>query len=348
VTPPISCPNTKPGVLVRPTFHTMDAGTPDDLAAGLCCPEEGFACLSQSQSPLRGRTAIDNAPAGIALVLLASVMFAVMSGLVKWVSPGLPVIEIAFIRQMTSVLLLGSMAIRNDGLRLPSTRRPLGHLFRGLIGNFAMIPYVMSYAWLPLADATALSFVTPLCTTVLSIPMLGERVGPHRLGAVLIGLAAVLIMARPEGNWFTPGAGAGVMAGLVAAFTGAVMIITVRRLSRTEPSTTIVFYFSLTGAVMFGAFMPFCWVPPRPQEWIGLIAIGLFGGGAQLVMTHGYRYAPAGTLAPFSYASILWSTAIGFLVWHQLPGGRTLVGAIIIISSGLYILYRESRARHAR
>jgi len=126
------------------------------------------------------------------------------------------------------------------------------------------------------------------------------------------------------------------------------MMITVRQLGRTEAAVTTVFYFTVIGAAIFGACLPFVWVRPEPLEWLALVGVGILGGLSQFVMTSAYRHAPAALLAPFSYSSILWGTLLGYLLWDQLPGSRMLLGLAIVIASGLYIMYRETRLRAAR
>jgi drug/metabolite transporter (DMT)-like permease len=127
----------------------------------------------------------------------------------------------------------------------------------------------------------------------------------------------------------------------------ALMTITIRQLNKTEPPIRIVFYFATIGTVFFGALMSVFWVTPTLHELAGLAVVGLIGGLSQILMTTAYRHAPASTLAPFGYVSILWSAALGYLIWSDLPGPRILLGAAVVIVSGLYIIYRETR-KHAK
>ncbi len=279
-------------------------------------------------------------------MLIAGMLSAALGAAVKLVSARFGPVEIGFFRQIFSLLPFGFLVWRQgDGLSLMRTRRLGGHLFRGVIGNMSMMVLFLSIAWLPLADATALSFATPLFITILSIPLLGELVGWHRWGAVIIGFIGVIVMTDPSLDWFRPGAGAGAAMGVLNAFTGGLMMVTIRQLGRTENPVTIVFYFAVIGCLLFGAMLPFVWVTPTGWAWLGLAAVGLFGSTFQLTLTHAYRHAPASSLAPFGYAAILWSTLLGYLLWGDLPGPRILAGAAIVISSGLYILYRETRKR---
>jgi drug/metabolite transporter (DMT)-like permease len=288
----------------------------------------------------------DDMRRGIAFMLLSGVMFATMNMVVKLLSARFGPVEIGFFRQFFSLIPIIAMIFgRGGGLSIVRTDRLGGHLFRGVIGNSSMIVLYLSIAWLPLADATALSFATPLFITLLSVPLLGEAVGWHRWGAVVIGFGGVIVMTHPGLDWFRPGAGAGAAMGVLSAFTGGLMMVTIRQLSRTERPITIVFYFATIGCLLFGAILPFFWTRPQGWEYAGLAAVGVLGGLFQLTMTTAYRYAPASALAPFGYASILWSTLFGYVFWRQLPGPRLLTGAAIVIASGLYIVYRETRKR---
>jgi drug/metabolite transporter (DMT)-like permease len=290
----------------------------------------------------------DNIRRGIALILLSSAFFAIMNASVKLLSARFSPIEIGFFRQAFSLVPIVAVMAREGGVAMLRTRRPLGHMFRGLAGNTSMMIFFLSVAWLPLADATALSFAAPLFTTALSAPLLGEKVGRHRWGAVALGFAGVIVMTRPGGDWLTHGAGAGAIAGVAGAFMSAVMMVTIRQLSRTEPGVTIVFYFAAQGCLVFGALLPFVWVAPTLGEWLGFLAVGLVGGFSQLTMTYAYRNAPASSLAPFGYGSIVWSTLLGYALWRNLPDWNVVAGATIVIASGLYIVYRETRRRSAK
>jgi drug/metabolite transporter (DMT)-like permease len=298
-----------------------------------------------SQSTATASFAPENTRLGIALIVTSSLTFAVMNAIVKLVSVRLGPIEIGFFRQVFSLAPIIAFVARQGGITVLRTRRPMGHLFRGLIGNSAMIIFFLSVARLPLADANALSFASPLFITALSLPLLGEMVGKHRWSAVGVGFVGVLIMTNPSGDVFNGGAGVGAGMGVLAAFMSALMTITIRQLNRTERPATIVFYFAVIGTLFFGALVPLSWVMPRGWEWVGLAGIGMAGGVSQMLMTTAYRHAPASALAPFGYVSILWSTVLGYLIWSQLPSARMLVGSAIVIMSGLYIIYRETVRR---
>jgi drug/metabolite transporter (DMT)-like permease len=304
------------------------------------------ATSSTSSSGIAAPNAhVDNPRLGILLILTSTVSFALMNAVVKLVSGHLGPVEIGFFRQLFSLFPVVSLVIHQGGPSMLRTQRPFGHLFRGLIGNSAMIIFFLSVAKLPLADANALSFASPLFITALSMPLLGEAVGKHRWSAVIVGFAGVMVMTNPGGNWFSGNAGVGAGMGVLAAFMSALMTITIRQLNKTEPPVRIVFYFATIGTILFGGLLSIFWVTPTLPELGGLVLVGLIGGLSQLLMTYAYRHAPASTLAPFGYVSILWSTVLGYLIWSELPGPRIMIGAAIVIVSGLYIIYRETRQR---
>jgi drug/metabolite transporter (DMT)-like permease len=285
---------------------------------------------------------------GIALILTSSALFAALNAVVKLLSGRLGPLEIAFFRQLFSLIPVSILLARQGGLAMLRTQRPVGHLFRGLIGNAAMIVFFLSVAWLPLADATALSFSSPLFVTALAAPLLSEAVGIARWCAVAVGFAGVVVITNPSGGLFSQGESAGAVLGVVAGLMSALMMITIRQLGRTEPPVRTVFFFATLGSLVFGMILPFFWVNPTGWEWLGLVGVGILGGLSQLTMTQAYRHAPAATLAPFNYVSIVWSTVFGYALWGDLPSMRVVAGAAIVITSGLFIVYRETRKQRLR
>jgi drug/metabolite transporter (DMT)-like permease len=198
---------------------------------------------------------------------------------------------------------------------------------------------------LPLTEATALQFASPLFMTALSAVMLHERVGWHRWGAVAAGFLGVLIMARPQPGHMNP---VGVLFGIGAALGAAGAMVAVRQIAATERGATIVFYFTLGGTVLGLAGSLVHWVTPDPMTLALLVAAGAIGGVGQLFLTEALRVAPVGVVAPFDYTQLLWATGIGFAVWGELPHFTTVLGAVVVAGSGVYILHREMRRFRAR
>jgi len=276
---------------------------------------------------------------GIMLMLLSVALFSAMDALVKWLGATYPTLQIVFFRSLFAFVPLSVFLVRGGGLAGLRTQRPLQHAMRSLIGLAAVTSFFYAYSQMPLANVIAIGFAAPMFMTALSVPLLGEVVGPRRWTAVLVGFAGVLIMVRPDSGVFA-GAAAIALAGTVFY---ALAMIFVRKLVRTESSTAIVFYFTLTCTVISGAFMPFLWVAPDAQGWLMLITVGLIGGLAQMAMTNALRLADLSVVAPFDYTALIWTTGLGYLIWSEIPGAHVWLGVAIVIASGVYILYREAR-----
>lgn len=296
---------------------------------------------ASSQGPAR-----QHAGLGIALRVGAMALFAVMSALVKWCGAhGVPVFQMIFFRNAFAFVPLGLYIWRTTGWRVLITRRPLGHLARASVGLIGMGCSFSALQYLPLTAATAFGFAAPLFMTALSAPILKERVGPHRWAAVVVGFLGVLIMIRPDpGKMNLLGASFALFGAMAAA--GA--MVTIREIGKTERGATIVFYFTLGGASMGLASLPFGWVTPSPPILGLLVAMGLIGGVGQLLMTEALRVAPVGVVAPFDYIQLLWASLIGFGIWGEIPEPLTLVGAMVVAASGGYILWREIRQLRGR
>jgi drug/metabolite transporter (DMT)-like permease len=176
--------------------------------------------------------------------------------------------------------------------------------------------------------------------TALSALLLGEAVGRHRWAAVVVGFIGVLIMAQPiPGHLNVPGVTLGILSALGAA--GA--MVAIRQIADTERGPTIVFYFTLGGVVLGLAGSAFHWVTPDPLTLAMLVLAGLIGGIGQLLLTEALQNAPVGVIAPFDYTQLVWAAGLGLVIWGELPQPLTLVGAVIVAGSGVYILHRELR-----
>lgn len=278
---------------------------------------------------------------GIVSMLAAVLLFAVMNALAKLLSEDYPLAEVAFFRNAFALIPAAAMLAFGGGRKALRTGHLFGHFWRAVIGLTSMLLLFLSYHLMPLADAVALSFSSPLFLTLLSVPILGERVGPYRWGAVAVGFVGVLIIVQPGSAMLNTGALVGVAAAVAYSFA----MIAIRQLGRTEAPVTTVFYFTAFATLLTALALPFTWVTPSPYGF-GLMALmGLVGGGAQYFLTRAYADAPTAVVSPFSYVGILWATLFGWLLWDDRPGVPVLVGAAIVIASGLMILYRETRRR---
>lgn len=286
----------------------------------------------------------DNTPLGIVMMLTSVFLFSILNVLVKITTETFPVNEVTFFRNAFALIPVVMAVAMQGGVATLRTERPQGHLWRATIGLTSMSLMFWSFDLLPLADATALNFTAPLFLTALSVPFLGERVGLHRWSAVAVGFVGMLVMLRPGSDMLELGA----LVALSAAFCQSFAMIAIRQLSRTESPNTIVFYFTLITTVLCALTLPFSWVTPAGWwDFALLAACGLTGGTAQLFLTRAYALAPAAVVAPFTYASLLFAAAFGWLLWGDLPDTLTVAGALIVACSGLYILHRETKRKTA-
>jgi drug/metabolite transporter (DMT)-like permease len=200
---------------------------------------------------------------------------------------------------------------------------------------------------LPLPEAVTINYAMPLIIVIFSAVFLKERVRAYRWTAVIVGLVGVVIIAWPQLTLFSGGvnsaAAVGALAAIGGATMGAVAQLLVRTLIRTERSGTIVLYFLLSSSVISLLTVPFGWVVPSPLTAVLLVGAGIAGGIAQVVLTESYRHADMSVVAPFEYTSLVFSVIIGFLFFGDVPTWFMLVGGVIVVGSGLFIIYREHR-----
>jgi len=276
---------------------------------------------------------------GILLRVLAMALMAVLAAIVKACAErGVPVLEIIFFRNAFAFIPVMLYIWRTSGFGVLRTRRPGAHLTRSAVGLTGMICGFTAVSLLPLTQSTAISFSAPLFMVALSALILKEPVSLQRWLAVAVGFVGVLIMVHPDPRQFV---GVGVLFAIAAAIGAAGANIAIREISRTEPGPTIVFYFTLAGAAVGLASLPFGWVMPSPGVLGLLVAAGLIGGTGQLLLTEAIRRAPVAVVAPFDYTQLVWAGLIGFLVWGETPAMLTLIGAMVVAASSTYILWRE-------
>ncbi|WP_311944338.1 DMT family transporter [Halomonas piscis] len=281
---------------------------------------------------------------GIGYMCTGVLFLALGDAVSKWLGEVHSPLEIVFFRNVVAVPLIAVLAYFGGGLRTLGTRRPGVHLLRGLIYTGTMGFFVLGLTLLPLAEATAIAFVAPLFVTLLSVPLLGERIAPPVMGASLVGFVGVLIVVRPGGDAFNAGA----LSMVAAAVCYALTMITARRYGGREHFWALVFYIALVPALLTAATLPWVWVTPHPWHWLGFLTSGVFGVGAAGFITLAFRYAPAAIAAPFDYTALLWAVLLGWWFWGELPDVWVLVGSVLIISSGLAIAYHDRRTSLSR
>jgi len=285
----------------------------------------------------------------IGFKLISALMFAALSAFVRQLSEAIPVGQLVFFRSACAippVLLI--YAYRGELASAVYTSRPLGQLGRGALSVGGMFTNFSALSRLPLADATAISFASPLITVALAAVILKERVRAYRWTAVLVGFAGVIVMLVPHfdvGHYAAAGAAAaatiGSLLALVSAFCNAGTVIQTRRLTQSETTSSIVFYFSLVTALAGAVTLPFAWHTPTGSEFLMLVAMGIFGGIGHIFLTESYRFATASVIAPFDYSAMLWALMLGYWMFGELPSALVYVGATIVAGAGLFVIWRE-------
>ena len=276
---------------------------------------------------------------GIAAMLFAVLMFALMDTGLKLLAAHYPSMQVAALRAMTSLpLVCAYVAWRGAFGTLLRVRWRL-HLLRGVLGIAMLAAFAFGLRELPLANAYSIFFVSPMLITVLSVPLLKERVDAARWIAIGVGMAGVLVVLRPTGAGLMT---LGSLAILVSAACYALSSVLVRILGRTDSSESMVFWLMVMVSIGAGALAAPAWVPVRLEHgWI-LAGIAVTGFLGQVAITHAFRHGEASAIAPFEYSALAWGIGLDWLLWQVLPDGFTLMGAGIIIASGIYLVRRES------
>jgi len=278
---------------------------------------------------------------GIGIRLSGATSFAIMAAMIKLgYDEGANTVELAFYRHAFGLLPLLVWMLWSRSFGAWRTQRPGPHLTRAVVGLTTMLLAFTALDYLPLAEATTISFAAPLFAVALSALLLGEAVGRHRWSAVLAGFIGVLIVMRPGGGQL-PAIGLGIA--VAAAFGVACVNILIRQLGRTEAPQTSVLWFTLSSMLILGIAMPFFGQGHDFSGWAILLAVGIFGGIGQLCLNASLRYAPVPVIVPFDYTQLLWAVLLGWLIWDTHAPVTTWMGAAVIVGSGLYTVYREHR-----
>lgn len=273
---------------------------------------------------------------GIAWMLVTMILFVTMDSIAKHLTARYPVPQVVWARFFFHTLLIGLWMGRR--IRLTAvTRRPVLQFTRSALLTLTTLLFFTGLHFLPMAECSAMIQVGPLLITALSVPLLGERVGIRRWSGVVAGFAGALLIVRPG----TAAMQLAILLPLAAACSNALYQIATRLLSRSESTMTILFYTPLVGALLMSAATPFFWVSPDAMGWATMALMGLVGGLSHFTLIKAFTLAPAATVAPFGYSSLVWATLSGLIFFGDFPDGWTIAGAFVIAGSGLYILHRE-------
>lgn len=284
---------------------------------------------------------------GILFKVASVAIFVAMQSFIK-AAGDVPAGQLVFFRSFCAIFpilcFLGYQGELRTGFR---TTRPFGHIYRGIVGVTAMGLGFFALTRLPLPEAITLNYAQPLLVVAFSALFLGEPVRAYRWGAVIVGLVGVVVVSWPKlsvfGGTLDGGETAGVLAALLGAAFAAVAMLQVRSLVASEPSATIVLWFSAVASVIALLTVPFGWASLSGQQVALLVLAGICGGVGQIFMTEGYRHAEASTVAPFEYASLILGLVVGYAVFAEVPTIHMIIGGLIVIGSGIFIIWRESR-----
>jgi drug/metabolite transporter (DMT)-like permease len=279
----------------------------------------------------------NNPQLGILLMVSAIVALAAMEAVAKQLTKDYPFLFVAWARYAFHMLAILPFFVSAKGIRFLGTGRPWLHGLRTMILATATLFFFGALGEMPLADATALVFTTPLIVTAVSAAFLGETVGWKRWAAVLVGFGGVLVIVRPSPdftNWIA-------LLPLATGFCYAAYQLSTRILSATDHVMTLFFYGALGGALVLSCIVPFYWAYPTLADWGLLALMGAFGAIGQYFVIRSLQIAEASIVSPFIYTQLIWATIFGLILFDQFPDQWVLIGAAIVVASGLYIWHRE-------
>ena len=292
------------------------------------------------------RRKVEGVYLGIALILISTLAFTLMSALIRSLGERIPLGEIVFSRSLFGLVpLIFMLQWRGELHEAFRLHKPVRHVTRAIAGIGSMFCNFAALSRIPLADATAINFVTPLFNVALAAIFLGEKVRRFRWAAVAVGFAGVLLMLLPhmgKGEWNSVAA-YGALLALSAAFLVSAAMTQVRQLAATETTASLVFSFTVLSTLSGLVAMFWGWVVPSGWDAMILVLTGVFGGIGQITVTESYRHAGAGTVAPFAYTSMIYSIILGYAFFGEVPELVVMAGAAIVVLAGLFVLYRERK-----
>ena len=277
---------------------------------------------------------------GIACALIGLFGMAVMDACAKFLGAGYAISQIILARNgFGLVTILVFVLFAGGGWASLRPKRPLTLFARAGANLCAAFLFFTGLRYLPLADAFAIAFAAPLFITALSVPFLGEYVGIRRWAAVICGFIGVLVVVQPGTSTFRVEA----LLPLGAAFSYAIAMLIGRKQTSYLSTSAILFWPSLIIVAVTGAMMPAQWQTPSLPDLGIFVFMGVVGTSGMMLITQGYRFAPAAVIAPFDYSVLLWGVIFGWVIWQDVPAPNVWLGSAILIASGLYILHRETR-----
>ena len=280
----------------------------------------------------------DNLRRGALLMIVSGLLFSATGALVKYISAHLPSEMVVFFRSAMGLLTLLPWVWRH-GFHQLKTKRLRGHLLRGLAGVTAMYCYFFTIGHLSLAEAVLLNYSTPLFIPFIAALWLGEKFSARLWVAISTGFAGILLILKPGLALFTPVSLIGVASGMFAALA----MVSIRRLTRSEPTLRIVFYFSAVCTAVSAVPLLWRWQTPEPGLWILLMLVGAVASLAQWFLTRAYAHAPAAQVGPFTYSTVVFAAAIGWLFWGEVLDVLSFAGALLVCLAGILTIRLAGR-----
>ncbi len=279
----------------------------------------------------------DTTQLGIALAAVGAFLFVMQDSSIKWLSSSLGIIQILFLRNLIAMGLLSSgAALTGRPIKLKTANVKL-MVVRSLVGVVGWYCFFAGLKYLPLVTVMALFFSFPIFLTALSVPLLGDTVGPRRWVAVLIGFLGVLLITRPGAALEWP-----MLYVLGASLSWAMVAILTRKLGKTESTSTMVFYALAAFVVIMAIPIYWVWETPNVNDLALVSLAALVGVVAQMCLIRVYSIAEPSVIGPIEYTGLVWAVLFGYVIWGDVPDVFTMTGGLIIAASGLYIIHREA------
>ena len=311
-------------------------------------------------APSTSSAGLNDTLRGVMYLCAALFIFSFQDVMVKLLSDRYPAHQIVFVRAIIALPLMFMIVHFESGLGTLATRRPFMHALRSFIGFGAFFFYYLALSTMPLTAVVAIWFTSPLFITALAVPILGEKVGWRRWAGILFGFAGAMVIVQPGSETFQPAA----LMPILAAFCYSVSAVLGRKMGITESGSVMAFYMMITFFYMGGLvglvlahlppvenatgtlkFLLLPWTMPTGIELAMLMMIGVISSVGFWLVATAYRIGHSATVAPFEYTAMLWATILSYLLWGEIPKWTTVVGTLMIVASGIYVLRREAIKR---
>ncbi|MFN8683929.1 DMT family transporter [Paracoccus sp. P2] len=279
--------------------------------------------------------------AGVLMMLAGIAFMTINDAFSKALTERYPPLQIVFLRNLVAFPVALAITLKMGGPGALRSHRPYAHLVRGILWIGAALLFVTSMKYLGLAEATTLIFIGPLIITAISAIFFGERVGWKRWFAVVSGFVGVIIVIRPGSATFQLAS----LLPIAMAFVYATLMVGARWVDPRDSVWTLMLYLTGVGAILSGLAVPLVWVQVHAHDFWLFIGLAAAGTAGMTMVTQAFRLASAVVIAPLEYSALLWAVGLGWLIWNDVPDIFTLAGAIVIVFSGMFILFRENTSK---